>query len=79
MNTFLVSVALSEANNESKERERESSFETESCVSTIKDENHVASHKGDNLLLYSPVAYALKAIKLGCIRMLRVHTIASKF
>jgi hypothetical protein len=52
MNTFLVSDALSEANSESKEREKETSFESESCVSTTTDENHVASHKGDSLLLF---------------------------
>lgn len=49
MNTFLVvSDALSEANNGSKEREIETSFGSESCVSTITDENHVTSHRGDS-------------------------------
>lgn len=48
MNTILVSDVLSEANNGSKERERETSFESESCMSTITDENHATSHRGDS-------------------------------
>lgn len=54
-----VSDALSEANNGSKERERETSFESESCMSTITDENHVTCHRGDVLLLSSPVVLCM--------------------
>ncbi|KAJ4796190.1 2-oxoglutarate (2OG) and Fe(II)-dependent oxygenase superfamily protein [Rhynchospora pubera] len=42
------SSVLSEANSGSKEREREASFESKSCVSTITDESHAASHRDGN-------------------------------
>ncbi|KAJ3702990.1 hypothetical protein LUZ61_006695 [Rhynchospora tenuis] len=42
------SSVLSEANSGSKERERDVSFESKSCVSTITDETHAASHRDGN-------------------------------